>query len=230
MLRALGADRGVLVQPSHYATDNSAMIDALVSAGSALRGVAAVADDVSDAELMRMHLAGVRGLRINLRTSNRSVIDIAPAMAARIAPLGWHLQLCIRPREFISLEPILEKLPVAVVVDHIGQVPIEAGVGGSEFQALLRMTQSGRCWIKLSAPMRMSVQDFPYRDVTPFVQALLDLAPHRMLWGTDWPHPNVRQVMPNDGDLADLLSDWVPDAALRKTILVDSPARLYWYE
>ncbi len=230
MLRALGVERAVLVQPSGYMTDNSRLIDALrEQTAFPLRGIAVVNNSVSDDVLRDMHDAGVRGLRVNLRVSNGASADMAPQLARRIAPLGWHLQVRVDPKDFASARSLIEALPVDVVIDHIGGVPVKDGIAGPDFRMLLDLVGSGRCWVKLSAPMRMSEEALPYSDVTPFVRKLVEAAPDHMLWATDWPHTGVGGTMPNDGDLCDLLSDWIPDAGTRQRILVDNPARLYGF-
>ncbi len=229
MLRTIGVDRAVLVQPSAYMTDNTVILDALAENKFPFRAVAVVNDEVSDAELARMHNLGVRGLRLNLRNSNGVPGDLAPRLAARIAPLGWHLQFRINAEDFTAIGPMLRALPVDFIIDHIGQVPIADGVNGAAFRAILDLTQGGRCWVKLSAPMRMSARDYPYADVTPLVHALVVAAPERMVWASDWPHTTLTCAMPNDGDLVDLLPEWIPDAATQQKILVDNPARLYGF-
>lgn len=227
MLTTLGVTRAVLVQPSVYMTDNTLILDALAAAQFPLRAVAVVTEAVTDAELKRMDELGVRGLRLNLRNDNGASAASAPRLAARIARYGWHLQFRINSSDFVSMAPLLKALPVDFVIDHIGQVPVAEGAGGAAFQTILELTQSGRCWVKLSAPMRMSAQEYPYADVTPFVHALVAAAPARMLWATDWPHTTLTKSMPNDGDLADLLPQWLPDAAMRTRVLVANPAQLY---
>lgn len=229
MLTVLGVERGVLVQPSVYKTDNTALIDGLVESPLPMRGIAVVGPDVTDKELERMHAAGVRGLRLNLRHDNGVGADSAPALARRIAPLGWHLQFRIMSENYDSVLRSLDDLAVDIVVDHIGQVPIDDGVGGKDFQALLKLVRTGRVWVKLSAPMRMSKLELPYADVTPFVRELVAAAPGQMLWATDWPHTTISTHMPNDGALADLLMDWIPDEATRKQVLVDNPAKRYGF-
>ena len=230
MLRAIGVDRAVLVQPSVYMTDNTVILDALAENKFPFRAVAVVNDEVSDAELARMHKLGVRGLRLNLRNSNGAAGDLAPRLAARIAPLGWHLQFRINAEDFTAIGPMLRALPCDFIIDHIGQVPIADGVNGEAFRAILDLTQGGRCWVKLSAPMRMSARDYPYADVVPLVHALVAAAPERMVWASDWPHTTLTCAMPNDGDLVDLLPEWIPDAATRQKILVGNPARLYGFD
>jgi 2-pyrone-4,6-dicarboxylate lactonase len=230
MLGVLGVQRAVLVQPSVYGTDNSLMLDALRETDFPLRGIAVVGNDIGDAELESMHAAGVRGLRLNLRAKGSAAPeDVAPRVAQRIAPLGWHLQFRIHPQDLANAEALIDKLPVPVVVDHIGAVPIEDGVQGKTLQTLIALARRGRCWIKLSAPMRVSKQELPYGDVLPFVHGLVDAAPGQLLWGTDWPHTSISQRMPNDGDLCDLLADWIPDTTVRQRVLVDNPARLYGF-
>ena len=143
--------------------------------------------------------------------------------------MGWHLQFRINAEDFTAIGPMLRTLPVDYIIDHMGQVPIAEGVNGVAFRAILDLTQSGRCWVKLSAPMRMSALDAPYRDVTPMVHALVAAAPERMVWASDWPHTTLTCAMPNDGNLVDLLPEWIPDAVTRQKILVDNPARLYGF-
>ena len=229
MLKVLGVDRAVLVQPSVYMTDNTALLDGLAEATMPMRGIAVVGDKVGDRELERMHALGVRGLRLNLRFDNGVGADIAPALARRIAPLGWHLQFRIMSENYPAVLRMLDDLAVDIVVDHIGQVPVEEGVAGKDFQALLGLVRTGRVWVKRSAPMRMSRQDSPYADVTPFVRELVAAAPDQMLWATDWPHTTITTRMPNDGALADLLLDWIPDEATRRHVLVDNPAKRYGF-
>ena len=229
MLRKLGVERGVLVQPSVYMTDNSLLLDALAENRFALRGVAVFNPDISDGELERMHKLGVRGVRLNLRHATGVSGDVAPRMAQRIKPLGWHIQFRINPEEFIAAERVLDKLPVEFIIDHMGQVPTEEGLNSPSFQAILRLVRGGRCWIKLSAPYRMGTREAPYPDVTPFAQALIAANPNRMVWASDWPHTTLTKSMPNDGDLLNLLAQWAPDEATRKLILVDNPARLYGF-
>jgi 2-pyrone-4,6-dicarboxylate lactonase len=229
MLMVLGVERAVLVQPSVYMTDNTALLDGLAEAPIPMRGIAVVGTDVTDAELERMHALGVRGLRLNLRFENGAGADVAPALARRIAPLGWHLQFRIMSENYAGVLRMLDDLAVDIVVDHIGQVPVDEGVDGKDFQALLGLVRTGRVWVKLSAPMRMSRQDVPYADVTPFVRKLVATAPGQMLWATDWPHTTITTGMPNDGDLANLLLDWIPDEAIRRRILVDNPAARYGF-
>ena len=151
----------------------------------------------------------------------------APRLAERIKPLGWHLQFYKNFHP--DLEEQLAKLPVNIVIDHFGHIPAAEGAGAPRFQALLRLLRREHCWAKLMGPYFASAAFPRYPDLTPFAQAMVKAAPDRILWGTDWPHPSAREKMPNDGDLADMLAEWVPDDAQRKRILVDNPQRLYGF-
>ncbi len=229
LLKTLGFSRGVLVQASVYMTDNSAMLDALAETDFELRGVVATDASVTDAELERMNGLGVRGMRLNLRHANGAGADDAPDLARRIAQFGWHLNFRITRENYAAMHQMLDQVPLDIVVDHMGQVPIEYGLDGADFQALLSLIATRRVWLKLSGPMRISKQALPYADLKPFVQRLVAAGPDRMLFATDWPHTTIAGAMPNDGDLVDLLADWVPDEATRKLILVDNPAFRYGF-
>ncbi|MGE5522984.1 MAG: amidohydrolase family protein [Rhodospirillaceae bacterium] len=234
LLSTLGVQRAVLIQPSVYGTDNQAMLDAMAAMGSRCRGVAVVNYDVSDGEIQRLHAAGVRGVRINVVDvkENKGVIDIAPlaALARRIQPLGWHVEFLMHADEFPQLDALFADFPVPIVLGHLGYMRADKGLDNPGFQAMLRLMRAGRCWVKLTGPYRISSQALPYADVTPYAHALLDAAPQQVVWGTDWPHVMVKSGMPNDGDLTDLLTVWVPDASLREQVLVTNPARLYGFD
>ncbi len=229
MHQVIGCSRGVLVQPSPYGTDNSALKAALKSRSFPLRGIALIDAATTDAELDELHWLGVQGCRIHLSASNApEVLPTLPGVAERIRRLGWHLQLLPDAPDLPDMDSLLLSLAVPVVVDHFGMVPASAGVGSPGFQMLLRLARSGRTWFKLTAPYRVSRQAPLFPDVTPLVHALLETAPDRCVWGTDWPHPNA-SFMPNDGDLVDLLPAWIPDETLRRKVLVDNPAELYGF-
>jgi predicted TIM-barrel fold metal-dependent hydrolase len=233
MLDTLGVERGVLVQPSIYGTDNRRMLDALARDTKRLRGVAVVPFDASDAELDRLHAAGVRGLRANivdLRTNKGQLpLDELRALAHRIKRYGWHVEFLMHVDEFPDLDRQLAGFPVDVVLGHLGYVPAAKGTGTEGFAALIRLMRDGRAWVKLTAPYRLTMSAMPYPEVMPFAQALVDAAPGRLLWGSDWPHVMIKTAMPNDGALFDVFGAWVPDAALRRRILVDNPALLYGF-
>lgn len=230
MLRTLGCERAVLVQPSVYGTDNTAIEEALQSGAFNLRGVAVVSEDVTDNELERLHAIGFRGIRINTASATPGLkLEHAARIAQRIKPLGWHLQFFVNLRENPALEEALAKLPVNIVIDHFGRIAASDGLDAPPFQALLRLLRRDHCFAKLMGPYFIS--DSPqFGDIAPFARAMVAAAPDRVVWGTDWPHPSAREKMPNDGDLADLLLEWVPDEATRNRILVDNPQRLYSFD
>jgi predicted TIM-barrel fold metal-dependent hydrolase len=236
LLATLGIERAVLVTPSVYGMDNERQLDALAEMQGAWRGVAVVKTDVEESELERLHGAGFRGVRVNLFAKSGLMLDDLETIAARVAPFGWHVQLHADARELGYLADRLRRLPVDVVFDHMGHVPASAGIGNAGFQTLLGLMKDGGFWAKLSAPYRLSELPYPYHDVTPFARALIDAAPERVVWGSDWPHPAVpghmpaNFVMPNDGDLLDILSLWTEDAAQQKRILVDNPRTLYEFD
>ncbi len=227
MLRAIGCERAVIVHPSVYGTDNRCTVDALRSGKFAFRGIAVIDDRTTDSELEDLHRAGVRGVRLNLKSRGSAFsFDAAPRLAERIKARGWHLQFFLDIRTLPDLDRELTRLPVDFVIDHFGHIDAADGVSAPGFQTLLRLARHERCWFKLIGPYRLSKRSPLFPDVTPLAQALVEAAPKRCVWGTDWPHPNT-DFMPNDGDLADLLLDWIPDEALRRRVLADNPAQLY---
>jgi predicted TIM-barrel fold metal-dependent hydrolase len=233
LLATLGIERAVLVTPSVYGMDNERQLDALLEMKGQWRGVAVVATDVAEAELQRLHDAGFRGVRVNLFAKSGLMLEDLEAIAARIKPFKWHVQLHADARNLQELAPRLRKLAVDVVFDHMGHVPAAAGVENPGFAALLALMREQRFWAKLSAPYRLSELPYPYADVTPFARALIAAAPDRVVWGSDWPHPAVpghmpaNFVMPNDGDLLDIMTLWSDDPAQQKKILLDNPKALY---
>jgi 2-pyrone-4,6-dicarboxylate lactonase len=234
LLSTLGVQRAVIVQPSVYGDDNRALVAALATDPEHLRGVAVIKPTVSDNDLQALHNAGVRGLRCNIvdlaSAKGALPIDELRQLAKRIAPLKWHLELLMHVNEFPHLASDLGDLPVDLVFGHLGYVPTRHSTQDSGFQNLLALMREGKAWVKLTGPYRISQQSSPpYADVQPFADALLHANPARLLWGSDWPHVMVKGVMPNDADLCDLVSDWVPDEALREEIWVHNPAQLYGF-
>lgn len=233
MLRAIGCARAVLVQPSVYGTDNSAMLHALRSGVFSFRGIAVVDAAISDRELEDLHAAGVRGIRINLASATPGLtLAEAPALAARIKSMGWHLQFFMDLRALAGAEEKLGSLDIDIIIDHFGKVRTDEGMDAPAFQTLLRLVARDNVWAKMIGPYFISDRAPRYADIAPYAQAVVAAASDRVVWGTDWPHPAAARSplpMPNDGDLADLLLEWVPDETTRKKILSDNPARLYGF-
>lgn len=229
MLRTIGVSRAVLVQPSPYGTDHSALLDALRSRKFPLRGVALYDDALTDRQLEELHYYGVQGARLHIMPDNAAAVFASLTRTAeRVRPFGWHLQFYVNVEQHPDLDRVLLALPVPVVIDHFGLVPAAGGTASRGFQTMLRLARSDRCAFKLSAPYRISRQAPGFGDVTPLARALVAAAPDRCVWATDWPHPNA-SFIPNDGDLVDLLAEWIPDEALRRKVLVDNPTRLYGF-
>lgn len=234
LLDTLGVERAVIIQPSVYGTDNTVTLAAMAELGKdRCRAVAVVEDNVPDAELERLHEAGVRGVRVNVVdvAEGKGVLPMAALarLAQRIKRYGWHVEFLMHADEFPDLDRQFADFPVDIVLGHLGYMRTDKGVKEPGFQALLRLAQRGKCWIKLTGPYRISTERLPHRDTIAYAHALVAAAPERIVWGTDWPHVMVKTPMPNDGELADLLLDWVPDAAIREQILVRNPARLYGF-
>jgi len=234
MLATLGVECAVLVQPSVYGTDNSVMLEAMRAAGSAFRGVAVVEDNISDAELARLNTAGVRGVRVNIvdvKDRKPGTLPMAEltAMAKRIAPMGWHMEFLMHCDEFPDMDRTFADFPVDIVLGHLGYMKTDKGLDDPGFQALLRLMKAGKAWVKFTGPYRITTQAMPHADTNAYAHALIAANAQRVLWGSDWPHVMVKNAMPNDGDLCDLLSAWIPDAATREQVLVKNPAKLYGF-
>jgi predicted TIM-barrel fold metal-dependent hydrolase len=226
----LGLSRAVLVQASCHGTDNSAMLDAIAWSKGKWRGVAMVQRDVPQRELERLHAGGVRGVRYNFvkHLGGMPPLETVQGMAERIAPMGWHLQLHLDAEDIPEVRGFLDRLKVPFIIDHMGRVSAAQGLEQPAFRQLLDLMKTNeRAWIKVSGPERVSSAGKPFFDAIPFAEALIRAAPDRVLWGTDFPHPNVKW-MPNDGELVDLFARMCEDDATRRKILVDNPTRLYW--
>jgi 2-pyrone-4,6-dicarboxylate lactonase len=234
MLKTLGVERAVLVQPSVYGTDNTAMLDAMKVAGKSFRGVSVVADDISDSELKRLHDAGVRGVRVNIvdvpnRKPGTLPMEALKKLALKVKPFGWHMEFLAHVDEFPDLDNMLDGFPVDTVYGHLGYMKTDKGIAHPGFQALLRLMKAGKAWVKLTGPYRISLQTMPHSDTDVYAHELIKAAPQQVVWGSDWPHVMVKGAMPNDGDICDLLGNWVLDENVRKQVLVDNPARLYGF-
>jgi 2-pyrone-4,6-dicarboxylate lactonase len=197
----------------------------------AWRGVAMVDETVSDAALEDLHAAGARGVRFNFVAHLGGAPDLGRVkqVIARVAPLGWHVELHLDAHDIAAYRGFLDALPVPYIIDHMGRVEARLGLEQPAFRLLLELMRDERTWVKVSGAERVSSTGRPYHDAIPFARALIDAAPDRVLWGTDFPHPNVKE-MPNDGEQVNLFARIVADAALRKRILVDNPDTLYWPE
>jgi predicted TIM-barrel fold metal-dependent hydrolase len=227
LMDRLGIARAVLVQPSIYGTDNRAMVDALARHPDRFRGVAVVGANVADAELDALHAQGVRGVRANLLNRGGISLDDAVSLAPRLADRGWHLQLQVDVSTFDAFDAVV-RLPVDLVVDHFGYMPIGKRADEPGFRRLVALVEAGRCYVKLSSPYRLAQwRREGYGAVAPLARALVEANPERLLWASDWPHTDLRTDMPDDGELLSLLGEWIPDAAIRKRVLVDNPAALY---
>jgi predicted TIM-barrel fold metal-dependent hydrolase len=227
----LGISRAVIVHASCHGSDMEVTLDAIASSAGRYRGVAVVKDSVSDMELARLHAGGIRGIRFNFVKHLGGVPDLAVfyRLLARIKPLGWHVVLHFDAGDLLEQRDLLARIDVPFIIDHMGRVKAAEGLAQQPFQSLLALYRDNPlAWIKICGAERVSAGQRPFRDAVPFAQALLAIDSSRILWGTDWPHPNITKDMPNDGELVDLLAQMCPDAALRARILVDNPTRMYW--
>jgi len=229
--QTLGLERAVLVNASCHGDDNSVILDAIAQSGGRYRGVANLADDVSDFELEQLHDAGVRGVRFNFvqHLGGTPDLRVFNDLVHRVVPYGWHVVLHFDAKDLVDFGDMLRKLPVPFVIDHMGRVPTKDGLGQKPFRILLETARMENCWVKICGAERISSAGPPFHDAVPFARAILEVAPDRALWGTDWPHPNIKKHMPNDGDLVDLIPLFMPDPALQKLVLVDNPGRLYGF-
>jgi 2-pyrone-4,6-dicarboxylate lactonase len=224
----LGIAHAVLVSGGGYGTDTRHLEHVLEQHGDRFIGVALLPEDVTAEHMRRLDRLGVRAVRFVNRGHGGQLPPLSPKTAARAADLGWHVQYYPYRTELVEAAESLLALPSDVVLDHFGHIPAEGGTDQPAFQALLRMLDTGRVWVKLSGPMRITGEEPPYPSVAPLARALVAHRSDRLLWGSDWPHVNMNdRIMPNDGDLLDLLFDWAPDAAVRDRILAENPAELF---
>ncbi len=237
----LGFEKNVIVQATCHGSDNRALVDALRASGGRAKGVATVNRDVTDAELREMHEAGVRGTRFNFvkRLVDFTPREVLAEIAHRIAPLGWHVVIYFEAVDLPQLWDFFTALPTTVVVDHMGRPDVTKPVDGEEFELFVQMMREyPNIWSKVSCQERLSVSGPPalngernaYRDVVPFARRIVETFPERVLWGTDWPHPNLKNHMPDDGLLVDFIPHIATNPTLQRKLLVDNPMRLYWPE
>jgi predicted TIM-barrel fold metal-dependent hydrolase len=226
----LGIGRGVVVSGGGYGRSTRHLIDTMTVHNGRLRGVALLPDLVSRAGFEQLNRLGVRGLRFISATRGAHLPHISERLAAQAFEFGWHVQFYPNGTDIIDHADRLLALPNDIVLDHFASVPAEGGVDQKAFRTVLKMLESGRVWVKLSGPMRCTRQEYPYPAVTPLARALVRAAPERLVWGSDWPHVNMNdREMPNDGDVLDLMLEWVPDGKIRNRILSGNPARLYGF-
>jgi 2-pyrone-4,6-dicarboxylate lactonase len=228
----LGIERNVIVQATCHGTDNRALVDALRTSEGHARGVASVAAGVTDSELQALDTAGVRGVRFNFvrRLVDTTPREVLEEIARRVAPLGWHVVIYFEASELPQLYDFVASLPTTIVVDHMGRPDVAKAVEGPEFELFVRlMREHPNVWSKVSCPERLSKSGPPlYEDVVPFARRLVETFPERVVWGTDWPHPNLKAHMPDDGKLLDYVPQIAPTPALRQKLLVENPGRLYF--
>jgi len=227
----LGFERNVIVQATCHGKDNRAMVDACRSAGDKARGIASVGADITQAEIAEMHAAGVRGVRFNFvkRLVDATPKEVFLSIADKIKEFGWHIVVYFEAADLEELEPFLKQLPTTIVVDHMGRPDVAKGVDHPDFQRFIRLMEENEAiWSKVTCPERLSLQGPPYDDVVPFCRTIVDRFPDRVLWGTDWPHPNMKSHMPDDGVLVDYIPRIAPTQDQQHKLLIDNPMRLYW--
>jgi predicted TIM-barrel fold metal-dependent hydrolase len=226
----LGMSTAVIVSPGGYGRDYSLLADVLAKYSDRFRGIALLRDDTPSSEIARLTKLGVRGMRMMSARRGQHVPNYSKKIAARVNEHGWHIQFYPHGTDIVEYADKLLALPNTIVLDHFASIPAAGGVDQPAVKAVLKMLDSGRVWLKLSGPMRCTAEPPPYPSVTPLAHVFVKHAPERMVWGSDWPHVNLDgMVMPNDGDLLDLLLDWVPDEAVRNRILTQNANDLYGF-
>jgi predicted TIM-barrel fold metal-dependent hydrolase len=228
----LGIERAVIVQASCHGPDNRAMLDAIRHNPDNYRGVCIANDSFSDEDFADLDAGGVRGIRFNFVThlGGTPDLEMMKRVLERVQPLGWHLVIHVNAEDIISFQDFFLQFDMDIIVDHMGRVPTNAGVHQQAFQILKQFLERENWWVKICGSERISAAGPPFYDAVPYAQELVEIAPDRTLWGTDWPHPNIKKFMPNDGDLLDLVPLLARDENLQRKILVDNPARLYGFD
>ncbi|GGM01035.1 amidohydrolase family protein [Pseudomonas asuensis] len=225
----LGISRAVIVQASCHGSDNRAMLDAIARSEGRYRGVAIVNGRESDAQLAEMDAGGIRGVRFNFvaHLGGAPDLELFDQVLGRLEPLGWHVVLHLDAQDIVTYANRLERIRVPFIIDHMGRVKAQEGLDQAPFKALLELMENPLAWVKVCGAERVSAGRKPFEDAIPFAERLIEHAPDRVLWGTDWPHPNITRDMPNDGGLVDLMFRFCADPALRQKLLVDNPMTLY---
>jgi D-galactarolactone isomerase len=228
--KRIGVTRVVIVTPRNYLTDNSVTLDAIRQLGPDARGVGVIRPTVTDAELKVLDKGGICGIRFTVAPPDAVVsIDMIEPLAQRIAGLGWHVQLNMAAQEIVNNEEMLLRLPTQIVIDHMGKIPLPAGLDHPAYRVIRRLIDKGRTWVKVSgAYLNTKIGPPTYPDAATIAKAYIKAAPERLVWGTNWPHPNQKEI-PNDALLFDLLGEWAPDEATRNRILVTNPEALYGF-
>jgi len=227
----LGISRAVIVHASCHGSEMQVTLDAIASSGDSYRGVACVEDTVTDRELRRLHEGGIRGIRFNFVKHLGGVPDlnVFRRLLERVKPLGWHVVLHLDAEDILTQQDLIKGIDLPFVIDHMGRVKAADGLTQRPFQLLLELYRTNPLsWVKVCGSERVSAGKRPFTDAVPFAQALIGVDARRILWGTDWPHPNISKDMPNDGELVDLFAQICPDPATQRRILVENPTQMYW--
>ena len=227
----LGIERAVIVQASCHGTDNAAMLDAIAASDGRYRGICNADDTFSEKQFDALHASGIRGVRFNFVKHLGGAPDLnrMRGIISKVTHLPWHVELHFDAKDLLEFDRVFDEIPLPIVIDHMGRTPVADGVNQAPFQALLaKLTISDHLWVKVSGAERISHAGPPFSDAVPFASACIEAAPDRVIWGTDWPHPNVK-IMPNDGDLVDLIPQMAMNQELQRKLLVDNPARLFGF-
>lgn len=232
MHQVLGIDRAVIVQASCHGVDNQAMLDAIASSNGQYRGVCIADANLTQQDFQTLHNGGVRGVRFNFvkHLGGAPNLDMMRRVIHRVQPLGWHLVVHVNAEDMVAYQSFFAEFDLDIIVDHMGRVPTDQGLDQAAFKILCRFLESDNWWVKICGAERISTTGPPFHDALPFIKKLVQLVPDRVLWGTDFPHPNIKQHMPNDGDLLDLVPLFAENSHLQHKILVENPAKLYGFE
>jgi 2-pyrone-4,6-dicarboxylate lactonase len=231
MLSTIGFERAVLVQGGAHGTDNCAILDAIARSNGSYRGVVVIPPGLGSERLAQFDAAGIRGVRLSTMSGSGIPFSALGRLGAEVDEFGWHVVLHFKDAsELLDVEHELTHLRNAFVLDHLARITGADGVGSAPFRAVLRLLETGRCYVKLASMYRLSSEPYPHRDLLPMIHAVVAARPDRIIWGSNWPHPiHYHGIMPNDGDLVDLIPLWVPEARDQRSMLVDNPAALYGF-